>query len=82
MALFPTRLDGTGSCCGGVTTTCTDDMHPGQLEVSIMLDAYPGTGGNGYRDTDGYAGPPGPDLHVTGIRGYAQTGVIGRPCWT
>jgi hypothetical protein len=28
MALFPTRLDGTGSCCGGVTTTCTDDMHP------------------------------------------------------
>ena len=79
MALFPTRPDWDAArAAGGLVTSGTDDMHAGELEVSIMLHVHPELVGNGYRDADVYASPR-PHLLVTGVRGYTETGVIGQP---
>jgi creatinine amidohydrolase len=79
MALFPTRSDWDAArAAGQLATSGGDDMHAGELEVSIMLYAYPELVGDGYRDGDVHANPR-PHLLVTGMRGYTETGVIGRP---
>lgn len=53
-------------------------MHAGELEVSLLLHAYPELVGEGFRHGDWQASPR-PHLVVTGMRGYTESGVIGRP---
>jgi creatinine amidohydrolase len=53
-------------------------MHAGELEVSLLLHADPDPVDEGYRRGDWQADPR-PHLLVTGMRGYTETGVIGRP---
>jgi creatinine amidohydrolase len=53
-------------------------MHAGELEVSLLLHGYPELADDSYRSADGQADPR-PHLLVTGMRGYTETGIIGRP---
>jgi creatinine amidohydrolase len=53
-------------------------MHAGELEVSLLLHAHPKLVGAQYRSADWQANPR-PHLLVTGMRGYTDSGVIGRP---
>jgi creatinine amidohydrolase len=53
-------------------------MHAGELEVSLLLHGYPELVHDGYRVADWQVDPR-PHLLVTGMRGYTETGVIGRP---
>jgi Creatinine amidohydrolase len=53
-------------------------MHAGELEVSLLLHGYPELVDDGYRRGDWEADSR-PHLLVTGMRGYTETGVIGRP---
>jgi creatinine amidohydrolase len=79
VTVFPTRPDWDAArAAGGLATNGSDDMHAGELEVSIMLHAYPELVGGEYSGADAHASPR-PHLLVTGIRGYSESGVIGRP---
>jgi creatinine amidohydrolase len=53
-------------------------MHAGELEVSLLLHAYPELVSDAFRDGDWQADER-PHLLVTGMRGYTESGVIGRP---
>jgi creatinine amidohydrolase len=77
--LFPARHDwDTARAAAGLATTAHDDMHAGELEVSLLLYATPDLVRDSYRTADVPAGPR-PHLLVTGMRGYTASGVIGRP---
>jgi hypothetical protein len=79
MTLFPSRTDwDVARTAAGLDSTASEDMHAGELEVSLLLHAYPELVGGGYRAADHRADPR-PHLLVTGMRGYTETGVIGRP---
>jgi creatinine amidohydrolase len=52
--------------------------HAGELEVSLLLHTYPALVGDDFRQGDWQASPR-PHLLVTGLRGYTESGVIGRP---
>jgi creatinine amidohydrolase len=78
MTLFPSRTDWEGArTAAGLDSTPSEDMHAGELEVSLLLHGYPELD-DGYRRGDWQADPR-PHLLVTGMRGYTETGVIGRP---
>jgi creatinine amidohydrolase len=78
MTLFPSRSDwDVARTAAGLSTTASQDMHAGELEVSL-LHGYPELVDDGYRRSDWQAEPR-PHLLVTGMRGYIETGVIGRP---
>jgi creatinine amidohydrolase len=53
-------------------------MHAGELEVSLLLHAYPELVSDDFRHGDWQADER-PHLLVTGMRGYTESGVIGRP---
>jgi creatinine amidohydrolase len=78
MTLFPSRSDwDVARTAAGLSTTASQDMHAGELEVSLLLHAYPELVDDRYwRD---WQADPRPHLLVTGMRGYTETGVIGRP---
>jgi Creatinine amidohydrolase len=79
MTLFPSRTDwDVARTAAGLDSTASEDMHAGELEVSLLLHAYPELVGGGYRAADHRADPR-PHLLVTGMRSYTETGVIGRP---
>jgi creatinine amidohydrolase len=79
MTLFPSRTDwDVARTAAGLDSTAGQDMHAGELEVSLLLHASPELVGGGYRGADWLAEPR-PHLLVTGMRGYTETGVIGRP---
>ena len=79
MTLFPSRTDwDVARTVAGLDSSATEDMHAGELEVSLLLHAYPELVDDGYRSADWQADPR-PHLLVTGMRGYTETGVIGRP---
>jgi creatinine amidohydrolase len=79
MTLFPSRSDwDVARTAAGLSTTASQDMHAGELEVSLLLHAYPELVDDRYRRGDWQADPR-PHLLVTGMRGYTETGVIGRP---
>ena len=79
MTLFPSRTDWEGArTAAGLDSTVSEDMHAGELEVSLLLHGYPELVDDGYRGGDWQADPR-PHLLVTGMRGYTETGVIGRP---
>jgi creatinine amidohydrolase len=77
--LFPARSDwDTARDAAGLETSTSDDMHAGELEVSLLLHACPELVGEGHRDGDWLANPR-PHLLMTGTAGYTTSGVIGRP---
>jgi creatinine amidohydrolase len=79
MTLFPSRTDwDVARTAAGLVSTASEDMHAGELEVSLLLHGYPELVEDGYRSADWQANPR-PHLLVTGMRGYTETGVIGRP---
>jgi creatinine amidohydrolase len=79
MTLFPSRTDwDVARTVAGLDSSASEDMHAGELEVSLLLHAYPELVDDGYQGADWQADPR-PHLLVTGMRGYTETGVIGRP---
>jgi creatinine amidohydrolase len=79
MTLFPSREDWQRArVAGGLASTAHEDMHAGELEVSLLLHAHPDLVGEQYRSGDWQAESR-PHLLVTGMRGYTESGVIGRP---
>jgi creatinine amidohydrolase len=78
MSLFPTRTDwDTARAAAGLGTTAHDDMHAGELEVSLLLLAWPDLVGPDHKTADHLAERP--HLLVHGLAGYTTSGVIGRP---
>jgi creatinine amidohydrolase len=79
MTLFPSRSDwDVARTVAGLDSSTSEDMHAGELEVSLLLHAYPELVDDAYQGADWQADPR-PHLLVTGMRGYTETGVIGRP---
>jgi creatinine amidohydrolase len=79
MALFPARDDWTTArVSAGMETSHHDDMHGGELEVSILLHSYPGLVRDGVAEQDHDASSR-PHLLTLGMSGYTGNGVIGRP---
>jgi creatinine amidohydrolase len=79
MTLFPSRTDWeVARTAAGLVSTASEDMHAGELEVSLLLHGYPELVDDGYRSADRQADPR-PHLLVTGMRSYTETGIIGRP---
>ncbi|WP_420080044.1 creatininase family protein [Streptomyces sp. JL4002] len=54
------------------------DMHAGEIETSILLDAAPELVRNGFADAD-HDGGSRPFLLVQGVSAYTESGVIGCP---
>jgi creatinine amidohydrolase len=79
MTLFPGRTEwDTARAAARLHTATSEDMHAGELEVSLLLHAYPELVSDDFRDGDWQADQR-PHLLVTGMRGYTESGVIGRP---
>lgn len=81
MALFPARADWDAArVAGELSTSTSEDMHAGELEVSILLHVLPELVGGKYSDpaTDVHASSR-PHLLTTGMQGYTDNGVIGSP---
>jgi creatinine amidohydrolase len=78
VTLFPTRTDwDTARHDAGLETSAHDDMHAGELEVSLLLHAWPDLVGGDYKSADHVAERP--LLLVRGVDGYSNSGVLGRP---
>ncbi len=79
MALYPSRSDWDAARReAGMETTHSQDMHGGELEVSILLHAYPDLVDEGAKELDHLADDR-PLLQTLGMAGYTPHGVIGRP---
>jgi creatinine amidohydrolase len=79
MTLYPGRMEWDAArAAAGLQSSTSEDMHAGELEVSLLLHAYPELVGEEFRDGDWQADSR-PHLLVTGMRGYTESGVIGRP---
>jgi len=77
--LFPVGDDWVAARTGaGLESTHGGDMHGGEIETSILLHAFPDLVRDSYRTADHQADDR-PDLLVTGMRGYTESGVIGSP---
>jgi creatinine amidohydrolase len=62
----------------GMVTDSHEDMHGGELETSILLHVVPELVREGYQDEDWVASER-THLHITGMSGYTDSGLIGRP---
>jgi creatinine amidohydrolase len=79
MALFPHREDWTHARkAGGLVTDSHEDMHGGELETSILLYVAPEVVRAAYEDAD-FVVPERTHLHIGGVAGYSDSGLIGRP---
>jgi creatinine amidohydrolase len=79
LTLFPGRTEWEAArAAAGLQASTSEDMHAGELEVSLLLHTYPELVGDDFRQGDWQAYPR-PHLLVTGMRGYTESGVIGRP---
>ena len=68
MTLFPSRTDWeVARTAAGLVSTASEDMHAGELEVSLLLHGCPELVDDGYRSADWQADPR-PHLLVTGMR--------------
>jgi creatinine amidohydrolase len=79
LALFPSRDDWHQAReAAGLETNHTEDMHAGELEVSLVLHVDPRLVGDSYGQGDWTVEER--RLWATGgIRRYSSSGVIGRP---
>ena len=79
MGLFPGRDDWSRARAdAGLATTSHDDMHAGELETSILLHTSPHVVRDGNSTAD-FEAPDRPHLLTLGMRGYTDSGVIGKP---
>jgi creatinine amidohydrolase len=79
MDLFPNRSDWDRARVeAGLATTAHEDMHAGELEVSVLLHVAPRLVGSMPSDVDWLADER-PHLLVGGVARYSASGVIGRP---
>ena len=79
MTLFPTRTDwDTARRDAALETSAHDDMHAGELEASILAEAYPEVLRDGALEQDHVAGERSLFL-IGGMSAYTRSGVIGRP---
>lgn len=79
MTLFPSRDDwATARTAAGLETSAHEDMHAGELETSLLLHAHPQAVRAGIDAAD-HTADHRPHLLALGVRGYTDTGVIGRP---
>lgn len=79
MSLFPSRVDWERARVeGGLVTAAHEDMHGGEMEVSLLLHVAPELVGAGY-ETGDWLATDRPHLLLLGMEGYTKTGVIGRP---
>jgi creatinine amidohydrolase len=81
MVLFPGRTDWDAARSDGeLSSSTSEDMHAGELEVSILLSVRPDLVGANHADpsSDTHA-PSRPHLLTLGMTGYTESGVIGRP---
>ncbi|MDI6098353.1 creatininase family protein [Actinoplanes sp. NEAU-A12] len=79
MTLFPTRTDwDTARAAAGMTSDGHDDMHAGELEVSLLLHAAPHLVHEDFAKGD-HAAPDRPHLLLHGMAAYTTSGVIGFP---
>ncbi|GAA4560868.1 creatininase family protein [Planotetraspora kaengkrachanensis] len=78
MALYPSRDDWARAReAAGLVTDAHDDMHAGEIEISLLLHLCPDQVRESYQNADHTAERP--HLLVQGLRAYTETGVIGRP---
>lgn len=79
MALFPTSKDwNTARASAELETTAHEDMHAGELETSILLNADPHLVEEGYTAGDHTANSRSA-LLTLGMKAYTASGIIGRP---
>ena len=79
MTLFPTRGDwAMARKAAGLVSDDHDDMHAGELEVSLLRHVSPALVRPGVEESDYRAGDR-KLLLVHGMAGYTKTGVIGTP---
>lgn len=79
MALFPHRDDWTHARkAAGMVTDSHQDMHGGELETSLLLHVAPELVRPGF-EADDWVAPERTHLHVRGMAGYTESGLIGRP---
>jgi creatinine amidohydrolase len=79
MALFPSGEDWRQARrAGNLATSDHEDMHAGELETSILLHTNPDLVTPGYESADWIANDR-RHLLTSGMRRYAESGVIGRP---
>jgi creatinine amidohydrolase len=79
MALFPATEDwNSARVDAGCKSSSHEDMHGGELEVSLLLHGAPHLLRDGYQSADHEANQR-PDLLTVGMRAYTSSGIIGRP---
>lgn len=79
MALFPGRGDWNAArSAAEMKSNSSEDMHGGELEVSILLHVAPDQVQDGYQ-TDDHEATDRPHLLTLGMEAYTTNGIIGRP---
>ncbi|SDC60260.1 creatininase family protein [Actinokineospora iranica] len=79
VALFPGRADvRVARDAARMVTTAEEDMHGGEWETSLLLHACPEVVRPEYRTAD-FEATERPHLHLVGISGYTESGIIGKP---
>ncbi len=79
MALFPAR-DDWAACrdFAQLDTSPHEDMHPGEIETSILLHVSPELVRDGYHTADHVANDR-RHMLTLGLHAYTTSGVVGRP---
>lgn len=79
MTLFPRSEDWADARHeAGVSTTNHEDMHGGEAETSILLATLPEVVRDNFREAD-FTANDRRHLLTVGVRGYSDSGIIGRP---
>jgi creatinine amidohydrolase/Fe(II)-dependent formamide hydrolase-like protein len=79
VALFPAREDWQRAReDAGLESSGAEDMHGGELEVSLLLHGAPELVREGIADTD-HSAADRPFLLTLGMAGYTKNGIIGQP---
>ena len=79
VALYPGRVEWQAARdAAGLETSISEDMHAGELEVSLVLHAAPELV-NASRATADHLATDRPHLLMTGLAELTTTGIIGRP---
>lgn len=79
MALFPASEDWVAARAdAGCETGSHEDMHGGELEVSLLLHGAPELLRAGYESAD-HAADERADLLTLGMSAYTSSGILGRP---
>ncbi|MFI6848738.1 creatininase family protein [Kitasatospora sp. NPDC050467] len=79
IALFPAREDWhQARDAAGLESSSAEDMHGGELEVSLLRHGAPHLIRDGIEGDD-HSAPDRPHLLTLGMAGYTENGIIGSP---